>query len=161
LGGALSIGSLAEARVNPVDALVVIGTPVRLNYSRTLFYREMWRTYFGSPSLGLLREMTAWQVRQSWRNMGYRSQHTIAEMFALLRPLEGIRQLKDVPLLLVYSRRDGVAPPEHAGALRGAAPHAELVESKKASHVMLTLIPEINSKIAGWLRETLAEERRQ
>jgi pimeloyl-ACP methyl ester carboxylesterase len=136
---------------------VALETPVHLQYSRALFYGEMWRTYYGAPVLSLLREIIGRQMWQSWRTGGYRSRHNTAELIDLLRPLEYISRLKEMPILIVYSRRDLVAPPAAALALRQAAPQATLLEAKKASHVTLTLIPEINRQVACWLREQLSE----
>jgi pimeloyl-ACP methyl ester carboxylesterase len=76
-------------------------------------------------------------------------------LIALLKPLESIRRVKELPILMVYSRRDPIAPPEAARAMQQAAPQATFIESKKASHVILTLIPEINRQVALWLRERL------
>lgn len=155
LGGALAINSLAEMEEDLPSALVIIATPTALNYSNALFYREMWRTFYGSPSLSLFKEMSARQARQIWESGGYRSQHNTAELIELLNPLENIKKLKGIPILLTYGRRDRVAPPDMAQAMRQAAPEAAFIESKKASHVMLTLIPEINRQMARWLKEQL------
>jgi len=127
-----------------------------LKLSKSLFYREMWNTYYGSPVLDLLREMSAKQVWDTWHEGGYRSRHSTSSLFDLLDPLVNIKRLDPMPILLVYSRRDRVAPPEHAQAMHQAAPQATLIETKKASHVVLTLIPVINCQVASWLKEQLA-----
>lgn len=166
LGGAMAIKSLAENSAvrsetdGQIDALVVLETPVRLNYNRALFYRELWNTIYGSPVLPLLREASIKQVLQSWYSGGYRSQHTTGELIEMLNPLKNISRIKGIPILLVYSRRDRVAPPEAARAMRQAVPQATFTESKKASHVMLTLIPEINRQVAHWLKERLGKTPR-
>ena len=157
----MSIKAMAEHAKNGrrlVEALVIVATPVRLNYSRALFYGEMWRTLFGSPTLWLLQEITARQIRESWHTGGYRSRHTTGELFDLLNPTQNISALKTLPMLLVYSRRDSVASPDQARAMRRAAPHARFIQSKKASHVMLTLLPEINGQVAAWLCEQLTTD---
>ncbi len=156
LGGALAINALTEFGDNLVDALVVVATPVRLNYSPSLFYRELWNTCYRSPVLLLMREITIKQVWDTWRQGGYTSKHSTGQLFELLNPVGRIERLKNLPALLVYSRRDLVAPPEHATAMQIAAPHANFVESKKAGHVMLTLIPAVNQQIVNWLDEKLA-----
>lgn len=158
LGGAVSIRSLVEQGEpfqDLIQAMVIIATPIRFSYSRTLVYRELWRTYFGSPAVSLLKEMTIKQAWQSWSKGGYRSSHTTGELFDLLAPAKYIGRFQKMPVLLVYSRRDAVSPPEHAAAMRQAVPHADFLESKKASHIMLTLIPEINEQIAQWLKKQL------
>jgi pimeloyl-ACP methyl ester carboxylesterase len=149
----------AEAETEKLaDALVVLETPVRLRYTRALFYREMWHTLYGSPVLSLLREVSVRQVWQMWRSGGYRSRHTVDELIELLNPLENISRLKAMPILLVYSRRDQVAPAEMGRAIQQVVPEAELIETEKASHVMLTLIPEVNRQVTGWLKERLGGE---
>jgi pimeloyl-ACP methyl ester carboxylesterase len=161
LGGALAIRSLAEAldrtegSESLVKALTIVATPTRLDSSKAMFYREAWRTYFGSPSLSLLREISARQIRQSWYTGGYRSRHSTAELIELLNPLAGIQQLRETSILLVYSRRDSVSPPTMAQAMQQTAPWSLLIEANRASHVMLIFSPEINREIAEWLRKEL------
>jgi pimeloyl-ACP methyl ester carboxylesterase len=153
MGGALMLKSLAENPATQVDALVVLETPVHLRYTRWVFYQEVWHTLCGSPVLALLREVTAWQFWQTWRSGGWRSRHSVDELTALYNPLASISRVNPRPMLLGYSRRDSVAPAEMGRALQQAAPYADLIETKKASHVMLTLLPEVNRQIADWLRE--------
>ena len=157
LGGAVTIKALVQETIPDfVDALVVMGTPTILNYTSSLFYREAWATLYRSPVVPLLREITVKEAHQSWKSGGYTSKHSsTGELFDLLRPQENIGQLKEIPLLLVYGHRDAIAPPEHARAMCRAAPHADFVESKKGSHVMLPLTPQISSQIATWLNNTL------
>jgi pimeloyl-ACP methyl ester carboxylesterase len=159
LGGAIAIQSLVDnpAVKSEVKALVVLETPICLNYNRALFYRELWHTLYGAPVMSLLTEASVKQIWQSWHSGGYRSRHTTGELIALLNPLQNIRYLKDIPLLLVYSRRDRIAPLEMAQAMRQAAPQAAFIESKKASHVMLTLMPEVNRQVARWLKRAVGE----
>lgn len=162
LGGAMTINAAAQYFLEHgrhlAEALVVVETPTRLDFTRTLFYREAWNTFYGAPVLSLLRETTLKQVRDDWRTGGYRGRHSVAELFELLNPLHYIRQLNSLPILLVYSRRDCIAPLDQAEALRQAAPQAQLIESKKASHVTLTLVPEVNQKIASWLKDQLIKK---
>ena len=160
LGGALAVRSMVEPwpeegnRCRPPGALVVLETPVELNYSRTLFFREAWRAC-RAPVLSLLREISVRQMIQGWHRGGYRSAHSTAELIALLDPIQSIACLKETPLLLVYSDCDPIAPPGAARAMNHAAPHADLLISKKASHVTLTLLPEVNRQVASWLGEQL------
>jgi pimeloyl-ACP methyl ester carboxylesterase len=155
MGGALTLKSLAENPAAQIDALVVLETPVRLRYTRWIFYQEVWHTLCGSPVLALLRTMTARQFWQTWRSGGWFSRHSVDELTALYNPLVSIRRLNTMPILLGYSRRDSVAPVEMGRALQQAAPQADLIETKKASHVMLTLLPEVNRQIAYWLHQKL------
>jgi pimeloyl-ACP methyl ester carboxylesterase len=140
-----------------VDALVALETPIQVQYSRKLFYGEMWHAY-RAPVLSLLREMTVKQMRQSWHTGGYISHHkNTAEVIGLLNPLEHIGKLGTTPILLVHGGRDAVAPPSAGRALQQAAPQATLIEVKPASHVTLTLMPEVNRQVARWLRGKLGD----
>jgi pimeloyl-ACP methyl ester carboxylesterase len=160
LGGAMAIRVLAEQTEGDyplAEALVIAATPTQLTLSKATFYREMWQTYYGSPVVSLLREISVRQIRESWRSMGYRSAHSTDTLIDLLNPLEGVSRLQQLSILLVYSRRDTVAPPGQAELLQQAAPHADLIQVKRASHVMLTLMPEVNEQIAGWLKAHLSK----
>jgi pimeloyl-ACP methyl ester carboxylesterase len=153
LTGFLNLSGLPSAQV---DAFVALETPIELKYSRALYYREMWNAY-RAPVLSLFREITVKQLRQSWFTGGYRSRHNTAELIALLKPVESIAHLKHRPILIVYGGRDNIAPRAAALALKQAAPQAMLLESKRASHVTLTLISEVNRQVARWLREKLTD----
>jgi pimeloyl-ACP methyl ester carboxylesterase len=159
LGGAVAINAAAQYFLafgrHLVEALVVMETPTHLDFTKALFYREAWNTFYRAPSLFLLRETSLKQVRDEWYTGGYRSRHSVAELFELLNPLQYIQNLTSLPILLIYSRGDYIAPPEQAEALHQAAPHAQWLESKKASHVTLTLMPEINQQLASWLKAQL------
>ncbi len=160
LGGALAIGSLVEPAVagkgacSQVEALVVLETPVSLNYNRALVFRELWAAG-RAPVLSLLREISFQQIIQSWRSGGYRSPHRTGELIELLSPVQHIARIENIPILLVYSDRDPIAPPAAAVAMRRAAPQSDLLTSQTASHVTLTLQPEINGSVARWLRQHL------
>ncbi len=163
LGSALAIRSLVDSEnpkdsekpLGPIHALAALETPLNLHYSKRLFYREMWQA-FRAPVLGLLREITVKQMRQSWHTGGYVSRHrNTGEVIELLRPGEHIGKLGPVPLLLVHGGRDSVAPLAAGRALHQAAPYATLLEVKGASHVTLTLMPEVNRWVARWLRKNL------
>ncbi|MFN8458052.1 MAG: alpha/beta fold hydrolase, partial [Anaerolineae bacterium] len=163
LGSALALASLAQAKdptgfnkpLGSIQAVAALETPIHLNYNKRLFYREMWHA-FRAPVLGLLREITIKQMRQSWYTGGYVSRHkNTAEVIDLLKPLEQVGKLGEVPLLLVHGTRDSVAPPAAGRALQQAAPQATLIEVAGASHVTLTLMPKVNRLIAQWLRGKL------
>jgi pimeloyl-ACP methyl ester carboxylesterase len=157
LGSALAIASLAHYSdlTGLVSALAALETPTHLNYSRRLFYREMWHA-LRAPVLSLLREMTVKQMRQSWYTGGYISGHkNTAEVIELLNPLEQIGKLGELPLLLVHGGRDSVAPLAAGRALEQAAAQATLWEINGASHITLTLMLEVNRRVAKWLREKL------
>lgn len=169
LGSAMAIRSLAENQDltgfqnlsglrNQVDALAALEMPLEVKYSRMLRYREMWHAY-RAPVLSLLGEITARQMLASWHTGGYVSRHkNTGEIIALLNPLAAIARLKNIPILLVHGESDIIAPPAAGRALQQAAPEAALLTVKKASHVTLTLMPEVNRQVAKWLREKLNGE---
>jgi pimeloyl-ACP methyl ester carboxylesterase len=154
LGGAFAIDALARES-GLVDSLVVIATPAHLHYDQKLVYQVMWNTYYRSPVVDLLREMTVRQARQAWKSGGYRSPLSTSQWFDLLKPLERIQLLTTLPILLVYSQRDAIASKQDALAMRVAVPQADYIEAAPASHVMITLMPAVNRKLASWLKQTL------
>jgi pimeloyl-ACP methyl ester carboxylesterase len=162
LGSAMAIRSLAENQGTAlppirVEALAALEMPIEVKYSRRLRYREMWHAY-RAPVLSLLGEITIKQMLASWYTGGYVSRHkNTGEIIALLNPLAAISRLNLGPILLVHGESDIIAPPVVGRALQQAAPQATLLTVKKASHVTLTLMPEVNRQVAKWLREKLDE----
>lgn len=158
LGGAVALKSLATqepGETSLVDALAILETPLWVKYNRALVRREAWQA-LRTPILSLFKEMSLRQLQQSWREGRIRSRHSTEEMFNLLNPLESIRQLDPaIPLLLVYSQRDPIAPLSFGRALQEAAPQAELITVTSASHVTLILMPQVNRQVASWLRKRL------
>ncbi len=163
LGGALATRSLVEhpKTAGQVDALVILETPVNLKLDRGLVRLEFWRTISRAPVLSLFQEISLNQIRRSWRTGGYRSRHSSTELIDLLDPPASLARLnKDIPILLVYSQGDPIAPPAALRAMRQAAPQAAVIDTKKASHVTLTLIPTVNRQITRWLKQQLSPETR-
>ncbi len=167
LGSALAMASLAQSldltgfRNLSGLPLAALETPISLDYNRALYYREMWSAY-RAPVLSLFREISAKQLRQSWFTGGYVSRHkNTAEVIALLNPLAAIAHLRQMPLLLVHGGRDAIAPVAMGQALQQVVPQATLLVVQGASHVTLTLMPEVNRQVARWLREKLAEGRQK
>lgn len=158
LGGALAINALAQQKelLNFVTSVVVIGTPVKVRYTDALYYKEVWNTYFGTPVLSLLRETSVKQIWDKWEPGMFNIEQSIDELFDLLDPLRNIEKLRQVPILLIYSRLDSVAPLSHGTQMQQAVPHATLVKLNHVSHVMLTLLPRINDKIARWSRRSVS-----
>lgn len=154
LGGAMALHSIR--RDDPPDALVIWATPTHLHhYNRRLVYREIWNTA-RAPLLSLLAEISLRQIWQTWRQGGYRSRHSSAEMIERLAPLDSIQRIRQTPILLLYSRRDSVATAAMGRQMQQAAPEAILLESKNASHLSQILTPALNRRAAGWLRRQLA-----
>lgn len=168
LGGALSLKALsqAEAEANlgstpiKLEALVIIATTDQLMFNQRLLYREIWHA-FRAPVLSLLQEISVLQMRQSWLAGGFRSHHSLAELFRLFDPVTSLSSLPTAwPTLLVYGERDVIAPPNVGRIMQQQHAQAELRIIKKASHVTLTLIETATETIASWLAEKLSAEGR-
>ena len=160
LGGALAVAGLAAnpAAAKQVEALVVLEAPVQLDYNQALRRLETWRA-LRAPVLSVLGEISVGQLRQTWRTGGYVSGLSTGELIDRLNPAAAIARLQNMPILLVYSERDPVAPPGHARRLQQAAPWAAIIMTKQASHVTLTLMPAVNRQAAGWLAARLTNRK--
>ena len=161
LGGAIAINSLVEYQADLThypDALVIVGTPTQLIFNKRIYYQEIWNTY-RAPILSIFQESNYRQILQSMSAGKYRSPHTAADLFDLLKPLVRIKQLSpQLPILLSYGGRDGIAPIQMGQILQNAAPQAELLISPYASHVALTLINSTNDQVVTWLQQRLVED---
>lgn len=158
LGGAIGLKALVwpDRADFSVDALALLELPLWVRYNRQLVYREAWRA-LNAPLMSLFQEMSLRQLRQSWQEGAIRSRHSTDEMFQFLDPSGSMQQLPPrLPTLLVYSRHDPIAPLSFGQALQQAAPHAELLAVEGASHVTLTLMPQVNQQVARWLRAALS-----
>jgi len=159
MGGALTLNGLATInKRTTIDALVICATPTRLLFNKTIFWREVWHT-LRSPTLSIFREISAFQLHHSWQKGGMQSRHTLFVLFRLFNPLKSISQLPStLPIYLVYSHRDGIAPVKMGREMSQAAPQARLLETKKASHVWLTLDEPTLKQIVKWLSTQLTEK---
>jgi alpha-beta hydrolase superfamily lysophospholipase len=151
MGGAL--GAQAAVAANP-NALALCETPISLEYSPALVRREAWHT-LRSPVLGLLRETTAWQIRQTWTIKQGRREIGIADLIRLLDVPGQVARLT-CPVLLVYAQRDDVAPPNHGRRLSqvATAPN-RFVLVPGASHLTLILLPQAIQAVADWFVQYL------
>lgn len=166
LGGALSLKALSQAETEAnvdstpieLDALVIIATTNHLVFNQRLLYREIWHA-FRAPVLSLLQEISVLQLRQSWLAGGFRSHHSLADLFRLFDPVTSLSSLPTAwPTLLVYGERDVIAPPSMGQTMQQHHAQAELWIIKKASHVTLTLIETATEAIAKWLAEKLSAD---
>jgi alpha-beta hydrolase superfamily lysophospholipase len=152
VGGAFSAHAALAARP---DALVICETPIRLTYSRSLVWREAW-DMLRSPLLDVLRETTLWQIRRMWNTQPVRREIGLLDLLQRL-DVPGCAARLTCPLLLVYGRRDRIAPLAYAERLRQAAgAGCRLVVVPGASHLAVTLVPAASRAIAGWLAAQLS-----
>ncbi len=152
MGGAL--GAQAAVAAN-LDAVALCETPISLEYSPAMVRREAWHT-LRSPVLGLLGEVTAWQIRQIWTIKQGRREIGIVD---LIRRLDVPGQVSRLtcPVLFVYAQRDDIAPPDHGRQLsRLATGPSRFVLVPGASHLTLILLPQAIQAIADWFVQYLA-----
>ncbi len=151
MGGAL--GAQAAVTANP-DAVALCETPISLEYSPALVRREAWHT-LRSPVLGLLGELTAWQIRQIWTIKQGRREIGIVDLIRLLDVPGQIARLT-CPVLFVYAQRDDIAPPDHGRRLsQVAAVPSRFVLVSGASHLTLILLPQAIQAISDWFVQYL------
>ena len=151
MGGALGVQAAAEA--NP-HAVALCETPISLEYTPALVRGEVWHT-LRSPVLGLLRETTAWQIRQTWRIKQGRREIGISDLIRLLDVPGQVARLA-CPLLLVYAQRDDVAPADHGRRLcQAATAPSRFVQVPGASHLTLILMPQAIRTVADWFAQYL------
>lgn len=151
MGGALSAHA---AVVAGPDALALCETPITFHYTRAMFWGEVWHV-LRSPILDLMREITAWQIKQMW-DPG-RGQREIA-LSDLIRRLDVPAQVARLacPLLLVYGQRDGIAPHDHGRHLHQvAAGPSRFNLVPGASHLTLVLMPQATHTLADWFAQHL------
>ncbi len=175
MGGALTLNALANGRrdrpvrlakpdmsneaelpsTNSPHVLVIVATPTVLRFNRHILRREIWQA-LRAPVLDLFSEISVRQMRQSWLRGGLRSRQNGFELFRRFAPLDSLAKLPpSLPTLLIYGRRDPIAPPEMGQAMHAAAPHTELRLVNQASHVTLTLMNDVAQQIATWLTHKL------
>lgn len=158
LGGAMAISWLGQSGQS-VEALAIIAAPLRLGNLRRLRPREAWYAFLSPAFLSLFREMNLLQLWRSWQEGGYVSRHHAGELIEWLDPARHISQINaKIPIALVYSDRDFIAPLRFGVTLQQIAPQAELLVAHRDSHVTLTLNPRTNKQIAAWLGQKLRTE---
>lgn len=158
MGGALSAYAAAESTP---DALALCETPATFQYSRAMFWSELWQT-LRSPVLDLMQETTAWQIWKTW-DTGQGGKREIA-LSDLIRRLDVPGQVARLtcPLHLVYGQRDDIAPLAHGWQLHEAVTIlSPLTVVSGASHLTLTLLPETTHTLADWFAQHLIPPERQ
>lgn len=159
LGGAMAISWLGQSG-QWVDALVVIAAPIYLGDLRRLRPKEAWQAILSPTFLSLFREMSLPQLWQSWQEGGYVSRHHAGDLIKWLDPGQNIRRINaKIPIALVYSDRDFIAPLNFGITLQQTAPQTELLVAHRDSHITLTLNPHTNKRLAGWLSRKLRAEK--
>ena len=151
MGGALSAHAAVAA--SP-EVLALCETPTTFEYTPAMAWREGWHTA-RSPVLDLMRETTAWQIWRAWNVGSGRREIALSD---LIRFLDVPRQVARLtcPLLLVYGRRDDIAPADHGRRLyQVAKSHSHLLLVPGASHLTLILLPLATRFLADWFAQYL------
>ncbi|MFQ5612648.1 MAG: alpha/beta hydrolase family protein [Anaerolineae bacterium] len=154
LGGAFAARAVADGLA--VDALAMVQVPIEVTLNQTLVRRETWAT-LRAPILDLLQETTFLKLRKMWLDGGYVGEHNVVDVLQRLDPLAAASKLGSTPTLLFYARRDAVARPAHAWALKQAAPHAEILLWPRLSHVTLVMHRAACACLARWLSERMPD----
>jgi pimeloyl-ACP methyl ester carboxylesterase len=146
MGGALS--AQAAVAASP-DALAMCETPLAFHYTRAIVWQEVWDV-LRSPSLDLMREITAWKIWRTWSTRHGKREITLSDLIRRLDVPAHVARLS-CPLFLVYGQRDKIAPTDHGQRLYQAANvPTQLTIVSGASHLTLTLMSETTHALANW-----------
>jgi pimeloyl-ACP methyl ester carboxylesterase len=155
MGGALSAHAAAVAEP---DALALCEAPISFHFRKAMIWRETWNT-LRSPVLGLMGDVTAWQIWRIWGEGRVDREITLSDLIRRLNVPDQIAQLA-CPLHLVYGERDDIAPPDHGGRLQHVAnAPTRLTVVTGASHLTLILLPQTTNTLADWFSEHLTSHR--
>lgn len=158
LGGALAIRALAESSpAGPRPAAIcLLQTPCTLWLGPVLYAREA----FGVAALPALAFFADTSVANLWRVYRRHPRPRFAQpiewVFDDLAPSRYIACLPQVPLFLVYGRRDPIAPPCHGRRLYSRARRPKewhLVAG--TSHLSLTFATRTRDAVGEWFARTL------
>jgi len=160
LGGSLVLHALSRPGWERVVSAAAISAPVRLRIGWTVL-REL-RGFFGRATLAQREHYGAWGVvpavgplkrrafpfRGPPGGFGY-----VAEVQALLERLrlEDAAERIRTPVLLVYSRGDGIVPAEQGELLASRIPGARLEMLERAAHWCVPFEPRTVARVAEWL----------
>ncbi|MFN2133393.1 MAG: alpha/beta hydrolase [Anaerolineae bacterium] len=158
LGGALAIRALAEAgAAGPRPAAIcLLQTPCALWLGPVLYAREA----FGVAALPALAFFADTSVANLWRAYRHhprpRFGQPIEWVFDDLAASRYIACLPQVPLLLIYGRRDPIAPPWHGRRLfsRTRGPK-EWRLVRGTSHLSLIFATQTRETVGEWFARTL------
>jgi alpha-beta hydrolase superfamily lysophospholipase len=158
LGGALLIQALAGAGPGGPRpaAICLLQTPCTLWLAPRLYVREV-LGLAALPALAALDDTSLLNlVRHYQSHPRPRLGQPIEWIFDELAPARDIRRLPPVPLLLVYGRRDPIAPPHHGERL-----YARARGSKEwhlqwgASHLSLIFVDGTAARVGQWFARRL------
>lgn len=160
LGGSLVLHALSRPGWERVVSAAVISAPVRLRIGlavlgelrgffgrAALAQREHYGVWGVVPAVGPLKRR-AFPFRGTAGGFGY-----VASVQALLERLrldEAAERIR-TPVLLVYSRADGIVPAEQGELLASRIPGARLEMLERAPHWCVPFEPRTVARVAEWL----------
>jgi len=156
LGGCVAARAIADGA--PVDALVLMEAPPRLQYTRADMRREGMSLLYPSV-LVVFQDCTAYQIARSWSTAPIRAAISTWDLIETLDLLGSLPRIS-VPLLAVYGGSDAIVKPAQALQVRDALPHGaafRLVPG--ASHLTLFLRPDIQQAVAAWFQQAMTATR--
>jgi alpha-beta hydrolase superfamily lysophospholipase len=163
LGGSLVLHALSTPGWERVVSAAVVSAPVRLRVGvraalgelrgffgrATLAQREHYGVWGVVPAVGpLKRGAYPFRVEGAGGGFGY-----VAGVTALLERLrlEDAAERIRTPVLLVYSRGDGIVPAEQGELLARRIPGARLEMLERPSHWSVPFEPRTVARVAEWL----------
>jgi pimeloyl-ACP methyl ester carboxylesterase len=167
LGGA--IAARAAANGNAVQALALLETPIRLQFTAQDRYREA-AALLEPFVFELFRESGPFFVGSTVYDLIRVQQRGRARIRATIGTFDLIDQLDlqnalphiQVPLLTIYGGRDAIVTPTQAAAVQALLPdHAQFQLVPRASHLTLILHQPTLDALAEWFASTLQAANQQ
>jgi len=154
LGGCVAARAIADGV--PVDALVVMEAPPRLQFTRADMWREG-RALLRPNVLTIFQDSTTYHIARSWSTTPIRTAISTWDLIDGLDLLGSLQRIS-TPLLALYGSSDAIVKPAQALQVCDALPPGatfRLVPG--ASHLTLFLRPDIQQAVAAWFEQTMAE----
>jgi len=162
LGGSLVLHALSRPGWERVVSAAVISAPVRLRIGwtvlrelrgvfgrATLAQREHYGVWGIVPAVGPLKR-GAYPFRAEGAGGGFGYVAGVTALLERLR-LEDAAERIRTPVLLVYSRADGIVPAEQGELLAGRIPGARLEMLRRPPHWCVPFEPRTVARVAEWL----------
>ena len=154
LGGCIAARAVADGA--PADALVLMETPPKLEFTRADMWREA-QSLLRPRVLAIFRDSTAHQIARTWNTAPIRAEISTWDLIDALDLVGSLPRIS-APLLAVYGGSDAIVKPGQAQQVRNALPPGatfRLVPG--ASHLSLFLRPDIQQLVAAWFYEKMAK----
>ena len=162
LGGSLVLHALSRPGWERVVSAAVISAPVRLRIGWAVL-REL-RGFFGRAALAQREHYGLWGVvpavgplkrcaypfRVAGAGGGFGDVGRVQALLERLR-LEDAAERIRTPVLLVYSRADGIVPAEQGELLASRIPGARLEMLERSPHWCVPFEPRTVARVAEWL----------